>query len=236
MVPIGTLVASAQREEKAEHQNSSSGGGKRPAIPEEDDAQMPTKAARVAEPASHVKSTIPAGHLRYITSVNSAGKEMTVPTWAINDTTIRTSHFGCTPINDGTNASPSAPHPCASETPLFDSLSVHIEEHGGSLADDGWWHYQELQVGAVNELIMCARTDKVEKLLQLLEVEGVHLSASGAQPPPLHVLAGLSSDMQFFKMSKVWSKMIELGADPDSKFGGESAHEVAVAMNSPVLK
>jgi hypothetical protein len=180
-------------------------------------------------------STQPVDNLRFITSVNNDGIEMHVPTWAFKNKLISTSHFGITP-RAGTNAPPTAPHPLNTETPLFDRLCVHIDEHGGSLADDGWWHYQELQVGAVNELIMCARTDKVEKLLQLLEVEGVHLSASGAQPPPLHVLAGLSSDMQFFKMSKVWSKMIELGADPDSKFGGESAHEVAVAMNSPVLK
>jgi hypothetical protein len=49
----------------------------------------------------------------------------------------------------------------------------------------------ELQVGAVNELIICARTDKVAQLLSLLEVEGVELSASGKQPPPLLVLARL---------------------------------------------
>ena len=236
MVPIGTLIPSAQKEEQAEHHISSSGGGKRPAVPEEDDAQKPTKAARVAEPASYGgMSTQPADNLRFITSVNNDGIEMHVPTWAVNDTTISTSHFGITP-RAGTNAPPTAPHPLNTETPLFDRLCVHIDEHGGSLADDGWWHYEELQVGAVNELIMCARTDKVSKLLQLLEVEGVQLSASGAQPPPLHVLAGLSREMQFNKMSKVWEKMIELGADPDSKFGGESAHEVAVAMNSPVLK
>ena len=37
-------------------------------------------------------------------------------------------------------------------------------------------------------------------------------------------------------MTQVWNKMIELGADPDEKFGGESANEVALAMDSPVLK
>ena len=235
MVPIGTLISSAPNEERAEYQISSSGGDKRPAEPQEDDARKPTKVARVTEEAASGKSTQPAGHLRRITSVNDAGKKMHVPTWAFNDTTISTSHFGITP-RAGTNAPPTAPHPLNTETPLFDRLCVHIDEHGGSLADDGWWHHTELQVGAVNELILCARTDKVAQLLSLLEVEGVQLSASGAQPPPLHVLAGLSREMQFNKMSKVWEKMIELGADPDSKFGGESANEVALAMNSPVLK
>ena len=158
------------------------------------------------------------------------------PTWAVNHTAISTSHFGITPGFDGANAPPSAPHPLNTETPLFDRLCVHIDEHGGSLADDGWWHYEELQVGAVNELIICARTDKVAQLLWLLEVEGVLLSASGTQPPPLLVLARLEPELHFNKMTQVWNKMIELGADPDEHFGGQSANAVALAMNSPVLK
>ena len=55
----------------------------------------------------------------------------------------------------------------------------------------------------MNELILCARTDKVAQLLSLLEVEGVELSASGKQPPPLLVLAGLEKELQFYKMSQV---------------------------------
>ena len=133
------------------------------------------------------------------------------------------------------NAPPTAPTPLNIETPLYDRLCLHLDEHGGSLADDGWWHHTELQVGAVNELILCARTDKVAQLLSLLEVEGVELSASGKQPPPLLVLAGLERELHFNKMTQVWNKIIELGADPDEKFGGESANAVAHAMNSPVL-
>ena len=72
-------------------------------------------------------------------------------------------------------------------------------------------------------------------MLQLLKVEGVELSASGMQPPPLLVLARLEKELHFLKMSRVWDAMIELGADPDEKFGGESANAVALAMNSPVL-
>ena len=59
---------------------------------------------------------------------------------------------------------------------------------------------------------------------------------TGKQPPPLLVLAGLEKEFQFYKMSRVWDKMTELGADPDEKYGGESANEVALAMDSPVLK
>jgi hypothetical protein len=235
MVPIGTLIDSARKEEKAEHHNASSGGGKRPAVPEEDDAQKPTKAARVAEPAAYGKSTLPASNLRVVTSFNADGKPMHMPQWAVKHTAINTSHHGITGGLDGANAPPTAPTLINIETPLYDRLLEHIEEHHGSLADDGWWHYEELQVGAVNELILCARTDKVEKLLQRLEVEGVGLRASGKQPPPLLVLAGLEKELQFYKMSRVWDKMIELGADPDEKFGGESANAVAHAMNSPVL-
>ena len=46
----------------------------------------------------------------------------------------------------------------------------------------------------------------------------------------------IEKELHFLKMSRVWDAMIELGADPDEKFGGESANEVALAMNSPVLK
>jgi hypothetical protein len=180
MLPIGTLIASAQREEQAEHHNSSSGGGKRPAIPEEDDAQKPTKAARVAEPASYVMSTIPAPDLRVVTSYDAEENPLHVPQWAVNHSKISTSSYGVTGAATGSNAPPTATMPTNISTPMYDRLLDHLEGHGGSLADDGWWQFTELQVGAVNELILCARTDKVEKLLQLLEVEGVELRASGS--------------------------------------------------------
>jgi hypothetical protein len=109
MVPIGTLIPSAQKEEQAEHHISSSGGGKRPAVPEEDDAQKPTKAARVAEPASYVMSTIPASNLRVVTSHNAEEKPLHVPLWAVKHTAINTSDYGITGGLDGTNAPPTAP-------------------------------------------------------------------------------------------------------------------------------
>ena len=163
MPPIGTWVASAQREEHAEHQSSSSGGGKRPAIPEDDDAQKPAKAARVAKPASYVfMGTIPAPAGRVVTSYDAEERPLHVPQWAVNHTAINTRNYGFTStgVDVGTNSPlPAAPTLTKLETPLYDRLLEHLEEHGGSLADDGWWHYTELQVGAVNELILCARTD-----------------------------------------------------------------------------
>ena len=71
MVPIGTLISSAQNEERAEYQISSSGGDKRPAEPQEDDARKPTKAARVTEAAASGKSTQPADNLRVITHTHA---------------------------------------------------------------------------------------------------------------------------------------------------------------------
>ena len=119
---------------------------------------------------------------------------------------------------------------------MYDELCDVIHEHGGSLGDEGCEQYEELQVGAVNELILCSRTDKVDLLLQLLDVEGVELRASGEQPPPLLVLAKLEKALHFPGMSRVWQKLIEQGADPDEKYGGdESAAAMAREMASPVL-
>ena len=81
----------------------------------------------------------------------------------------------------------------------------------------------------------CARTDKVNLLLHLLDVEGVELQASGEQPPPLLVLAKLEKAFHFPGMTRVWQKLIEQGADPAEKYGDESATAVAREMASPVL-
>ena len=126
MVPIGTLISSAQNEERAEYQISSSGGDKRPAEPQEDDAQKPTKAARVTEAAASGKSTQPAANLYVITSINAEGKQMHLPQWAVKHAAISTSHFGITPGFAAANAPPTAPTPLNIETPLYDRLCACI--------------------------------------------------------------------------------------------------------------
>ena len=41
--------------------------------------------------------------------------------------------------------------------------------------------------------------------------------------------------LHFPGMTRVWQKLIEQGADPDEKYGDESATAVAREMASPVL-
>ena len=145
---------------------SSSGGGKRPATDEESDAQKPAQGARVAE-AVLTTSSAPAPAGMVLTSFSAAGRPRYVPLWAVKHPGMDTSKYGI-----GGTAEAQAPPPTASShettliTPMYDELCDVIHEHGGSLGDEGCEQYEELQVGAVNELILCSRTDKVDLLLQ----------------------------------------------------------------------
>jgi hypothetical protein len=144
-----------------------------------------------------------------------------------------TSNYGIV----GTNAPSPRSHDAAtaSSTPMYDELCEVIHQHCGSLGDDMCRQYEELQVGAINELILSECTDKVDRLLELLKVEGVELQSSGVHPPPLLVLAKLEKERFFYGMTRVWLKMIKGGADPHEEYNGESAHAVAHALGSPVL-
>eukprot|EP00966_Prymnesium_polylepis_P187184 4339180-Prymnesium_polylepis.1 len=203
---------------------SSSGGGKRPTTEEEIDAQKPAQKRAVAE-AVLTTSSAPAPAGMVLTSYDAAGHPRYVPLWAVKHPGMGTSKYGII----GTAVDTKAPPPTASshdttiKTPMYDKLCDVIHEHGGSLGDEGCEQYEELQVGAVNELILCVRTDKVDLLLQLLDVEGVELQATGVQPSPLLVLAKLEKAFHFLGMTRVWQKLIEQGADPDEKYGDESA-------------
>ena len=203
---------------------SSSGGGKRPATDEESDAQKPAQVARVAE-AVLTTSSAPAPHGMVLTSHDAAGHPRYVPLWAVKHPGMDTSKYGIVGTAVDTNAPPptASSHETTLITPMYDELCDVIHEHGGSLGDEGCEQYEELQVGAVNELILCSRTDKVDLLLQLLDVEGVELRASGEQPPPLLALAKLDKALHFHGMSRVWQKLIEQGADPAEKYGDEAS-------------
>ena len=68
--------------------------------------------------------------------------------------------------------------------------------------------------------------------MQLLKVEGIELGAEGAQPPPWLTLA---KERPFRGMSSIWNAMIEMGADPQEEYQGETAHDVASKNMCPVL-
>ena len=186
------------------------------------------------ETVSGTTSSAPAPAGMVLTSFSAAGRPRYVPLWAVKHPGMDTSKYG---IGGTAEAPPptASSHDMTIRIPMYDELCDVIHEHGGSLGDEGCEQYEELQVGAVNELILCSRTDKVDLLLQLLDVEGVELRASGEQPPPLLVLAKLEKAFHFPCMTRVWQKLIVQGADPAKKYGDESAIAVAREMASPVL-
>ena len=122
--------------------------------------------------------------------------------------------------------------PDGAQPDSMETLAHLIDKGGGNLIGDEFEVTREQQVAGVNELIMSREIDKVDPLLNLLDVEGLFIWGVGQQPPAVLTLVSCS---HFPGMVRVYAKLIDKGADITKKFEGRSAKSVAAQRDSPVL-
>ena len=115
--------------------------------------------------------------------------------------------------------------------PALLKLAELIHENEGSLGGAFLEHTHEAQVAGINELIRSDQPDKDKSLLAMLSVEGIYIWSKGDQPPPLLTLVKVPG---FVGLPDVWMGLIELGADRDEEFRGETAAMVAEQTKSAV--
>ena len=111
-------------------------------------------------------------------------------------------------------------------------LASLIEAGEGSLGGVEFDGTHEQQVAGLNELIASDDPEKTDTLLHLLNVEGLYIWSAGQQPPAILTLATVTN---FKGLVRVWNKLLEIGADPNGVFEGQSVEMATVMQNSPVL-
>ena len=136
------------------------------------------------------------------------------------------------PLQEEQRSTESGPGWNGAQPDSMETFAHLIDKGGRNLIGDEFEVTREQQVAGVNELIMSREIDKVDSLLNLLDVEGLFIWGVGQQPPAVLTLVSCS---HFPGMVRVYAKLIDKGADITKKFEGRSAKSVAAQRDSPVL-